>query len=59
LHVAATTVERLLDYVMNTAEDGLSSAASVNTLTKLIDNNKAFINKKESRKKNIVTAINK
>ncbi|MEJ0101957.1 MAG: glycosidase [Bacteroidota bacterium] len=31
MHVATTTIEQLLDYVMNTAPDGLSSAASVNT----------------------------
>lgn len=38
-HVATTTVDRLLDYVMNTPADGLSSAASVLTLHKIIDKN--------------------
>lgn len=42
LHVATTTIDRLLDYVMNTPADGLRSAASVNRLNKIIDNNKAF-----------------
>jgi 4-O-beta-D-mannosyl-D-glucose phosphorylase len=40
MHVAATTINRLLDYVMNTPEDGLTSAASVTTLHHIIDNNK-------------------
>ena len=38
-HVATTTMEKLLDYVMNTPADGYSSFASVNTLTEIIDNN--------------------
>jgi 4-O-beta-D-mannosyl-D-glucose phosphorylase len=38
-HVATSTVDRLLDYMMNTAKDGFTSSASVATLTKIIDNN--------------------
>jgi 4-O-beta-D-mannosyl-D-glucose phosphorylase len=38
-HVAVSSIDRLLDYVMNTAEDGLRSAASVATLNHIIDNN--------------------
>ena len=38
----------LLDYVMNTAEDGLRSAASVETLNHIIDNN--LKNNKEGAK---------
>ena len=38
-HVATTTIEKLLDYVMNTHPDGHSSAASVNALNEIIDNN--------------------
>ena len=38
-HVATTTLNRLLDYVMNTAADGLTSGASVKTLKKIIDKN--------------------
>lgn len=41
LHVATSTVEKLLDYVMNTAPDGFTSAESVKTLTRLIDRNLA------------------
>jgi 4-O-beta-D-mannosyl-D-glucose phosphorylase len=40
LHVATSTVEQLIDYVINTPEDGLSSAATVNTLLKIINKNK-------------------
>ncbi|MES1217050.1 MAG: glycosidase [Bacteroidota bacterium] len=43
LHVATTTIYRLLDYVINTPADGLSSAASVNVLNKIITNNKVLL----------------
>ena len=39
MHVATTTVEKLLDYVMNTPEDGLRSAASVEARNQLIASN--------------------
>lgn len=39
IHVATTSIEKLLDYVMHTAPDEFSSAASVKTLTQLIDKN--------------------
>ncbi|MBQ8452172.1 MAG: glycosidase [Prevotella sp.] len=39
LHVAVSTVERLLDYCMNTPEDGLTTAASVENIKKLITKN--------------------
>ena len=40
LHVATSTVDRLVDYVMNTPEDGLTTSKSVETLKTLIDKNK-------------------
>lgn len=43
MHVATTTVDKLLDYVRNTPEDGLRSATSVKTICRQIDNNRAFI----------------
>ena len=51
MHVAVSSIERLLDYVMNTPEDGLSSAASVKTVYSIIDNNLQITNsiKEESR----------
>jgi 4-O-beta-D-mannosyl-D-glucose phosphorylase len=42
MHVATTTVDKLLDYLMNTPADGLRSAASVNTLNTIINNNKSL-----------------
>ncbi len=42
MHVATTTVERLLDYVIHTPEDGFRSAASVRKINLLIDKNKKF-----------------
>jgi 4-O-beta-D-mannosyl-D-glucose phosphorylase len=39
MHVATTTIERLLDYVMNTPADGFTSFETVKTLTALIDKN--------------------
>ena len=41
MHVATTTVDRLIDYCMNTPEDGLRTALSVQTINKLIDSNKS------------------
>jgi len=43
MHVATTTVDKLLDYVMNTPEDGFRSATSVKTLNQLIYNNKSYL----------------
>jgi 4-O-beta-D-mannosyl-D-glucose phosphorylase len=43
MHVATTTVDRLLDYIMNTPEDGLRSSISVKRLNNVIDNNKKFM----------------
>jgi 4-O-beta-D-mannosyl-D-glucose phosphorylase len=42
MHVAVSSLEQLLDYVMNTPEDGLRSATSVQTLMKIIEKNRAL-----------------
>ncbi len=42
LHVATSTVDRLVDYCMNTPEDGLRTAASVEAIKKLINKNKTI-----------------
>ena len=42
MHVATTSVEKLLDYIINTPEDGLNSEASVNTVIGLINNNDSY-----------------
>ena len=39
MHVATSTVDRLVDYCLNTSPDGLVTGASVETLNKLIDKN--------------------
>jgi len=39
LHVASSTIDRLVDYVMNTAKDGLTSGTTVETLKTIIDKN--------------------
>lgn len=39
LHVAVSSIDRLVDYCMNTPEDGLTSAASVETIKQLIRKN--------------------
>jgi 4-O-beta-D-mannosyl-D-glucose phosphorylase len=39
MHVASTTVDKLIDYCINTPEDGLRSAASVQTRNELIKKN--------------------
>ena len=42
MHVATSTIERLVDYCLNTPEDGLTTAASVETIKKLIAKNRAL-----------------
>jgi 4-O-beta-D-mannosyl-D-glucose phosphorylase len=46
MHVATSTIERLVDYVVNTPEDGYTSAKSVETLYRLIDRNMQYLNSK-------------
>lgn len=43
MHVATTTVDKLVDYVINTPADGLRSAASVNTINSIINKNKSLL----------------
>lgn len=40
MHVATSTVERLVDYCMHTPEDGFRSVTSVQNIVRLIDSNK-------------------
>ncbi|MEI7591037.1 MAG: glycosidase [Deltaproteobacteria bacterium] len=49
LHVATSSLERLLDYVKNTPADGLRSAASVGQRVELIRANKALTKRKSKR----------
>jgi len=43
LHVATSTVDQLVDYVVNTPADGLRSSRSVDTLKTIIDKNKKVL----------------
>lgn len=45
-HVATSTIDKLVDYCMNTPADGLSSSASVETLKKLMNKNLQIMNNK-------------
>lgn len=42
-HVATSTLDKLLDYVMHTEKDGFRSSTSVQTLNKIIQKNKKHI----------------
>lgn len=43
MHVATSTIDRLVDYCLNTPEDGLRTGRSVETLNSLIDRNLEFL----------------
>lgn len=43
MHVAVSSVERLIDYCMNTPADGFRSAASVKALNSIISRNREFL----------------
>ncbi|MDE6497868.1 MAG: glycosidase [Muribaculaceae bacterium] len=45
MHVAETTVDKLVDYCFNTPADGLTTAESVRTINRLIDRNLEYLNK--------------
>ncbi|MEG0456129.1 MAG: glycosidase, partial [Bacteroides sp.] len=40
MHVATSTVDRLIDYCFHTPADGLRSASTVDNIVALIDKNK-------------------
>lgn len=50
-HVATSTVDKLLDYVMNTAADGFTSAASVEIINQLISTNKEALARQNGQSK--------
>jgi 4-O-beta-D-mannosyl-D-glucose phosphorylase len=51
MHVATSTVDQLLDYVLHTPPDGLRSAASVETRMTLIRKNLALADREKSKNK--------
>lgn len=46
MHVAETTVDQLLDYIINTPEDGFTSASTSKKITELVAGNKMFLKEK-------------
>ncbi|MBO9617292.1 MAG: glycosidase [Dyadobacter sp.] len=57
LHVATTSVERLLDYVTHTAPEDFTSLSSRNTLTGIIDRNLAFLNPDHAKGSSVHPAL--
>lgn len=50
MHVATSTVDRLVDYCFHTPEDGFRSAASVREIIRLIENNTPFTTRQDDEK---------
>ena len=42
MHVAESTIDKLIDYCMNTPADGLYTAASVETIKRLVEKNRSI-----------------
>lgn len=47
MHVAVSSVDRLIDYCMNTPADGFRSAASVKSLNSIISRNREYLSGKQ------------
>ncbi len=45
MHVAVSTIDQLVDYCIHSPQDKLTSAASVQTINALVDNNKSLMKK--------------
>jgi 4-O-beta-D-mannosyl-D-glucose phosphorylase len=43
MHVATSSIEQLVDYCVNSPQDKLRTAASVQTINELIDINEKFL----------------
>ena len=52
MHVATSTIDRLLDYCINTPADGYRSFKSVETIKEMVAKNKALVNQKAVSVKN-------
>lgn len=50
MHVATSTIDKLVDYCLNTPKDGFTSSSSVETLKKQIEKNLKLLKKKEKSK---------
>lgn len=51
LHIVTTTIDQLLDYVMNTTPNTISVAKSMTNIYRIIDNNRALMHLKQPEKK--------
>ncbi|HEX8462305.1 MAG TPA: glycosidase, partial [Segetibacter sp.] len=49
LHVATSTIDRLVDYVINTPEDGFLTGKTVQTINSIIDKNEKFSARQNDR----------
>jgi 4-O-beta-D-mannosyl-D-glucose phosphorylase len=49
MHVATSTIERLLDYVTNTPEDGFTSLESATIVNKIAEDNLALLKKQQTK----------
>ena len=49
MHVATSTIDRLLDYVINTPQDGFNSFASASMVTKIAETNIQYLNKQDKK----------
>lgn len=47
MHVAVSTIEKLIDYTINTAADGFTSESSVKQILSIIEKNKEYLGSKE------------
>jgi 4-O-beta-D-mannosyl-D-glucose phosphorylase len=57
VHVAVSTIEKLIDYAVHTPADGFTSVQSVMRANLLIDKNQAFEKKKKSRNHKVKTHV--
>ncbi len=53
-HVAVSSIDKLVDYCMNTVPDGLRSATSLATLSNLIKKNRSILHLNEKTEKHTV-----
>lgn len=49
LHVATSTIARLVDYVINSPADGFRSEETVNIINRMIDKNEAYLEKQNNK----------
>ena len=57
MHVAVSTVDKLVDYCMNTPQDGLTTGASVNTLNNMISKNHEIMNSEKTAEDNMKACL--